>query len=320
MTILVTGGAGFIGSHLVDRLLAEGRRVICFDTLDTIEKWENVRTHIDNPLYKVVGGSISDIASLSKAFSCWGIDAVVHLAAQAGVRPLAQDPCRHFNINACGTVNVLEQCRQNAVAKIIYASTSAVYGNNLTVPSKETDTTDSPLCVYAASKKAGELACRAYHALYGMDVAVIRLFTVYGPRQRSAMAIPMFTRSIYDGKEIVLQGGIEVYRDFTYVADVVSGIMGILYTDHGYEIYNLGSGEITGLKTLILALEERIGKKAITKRGPIGDGEATRTYADISKAREAFGYAPKFGIYAGLDEYVKWFLEDRKLEGRHVLP
>lgn len=315
-TILVTGGAGFIGSHLVDRLLADNHRVICFDNFDSfynpVAKFRNVSRNVDNPLFKLVSGNVTDPISLGKAFSCWKLDAVVHLAAQAGVRPSVQNPNLHFDVNVNGTVNVLEFCRKNEVDKFVFASSSSVYGNTPHVPFSEEDNTDHPLCPYAASKKAGELACYNYHSLYGLDVACIRPFTVYGPRQRLDMAIPLFTRSIYDQLELIVHGGKEVYRDFTYVDDVVSGILRILSRDHGYEIYNIGSGVPIGLKALIDTLEKLLDKKAVTKQGKLGEGEATRTYADITKAKEKLGYAPQYNIESGLTEFVNWFLEDRR--------
>jgi UDP-glucuronate 4-epimerase len=317
-TILCTGGAGFIGSHLVDRLLKENHRVICFDNFDNFYnptlKWRNIEGVLDNPNFKLVSGNVTDPLSLEKAFNCWKIDAVVHLAAQAGIRPSVQNPGLHFNVNVLGTVNVLELCRKNEVGKFVFASSSSVYGNNPNIPFKEDAPSDYPLCPYAASKKAGELICYTYHHLYKMDIACIRPFTVYGPRQRLEMAIPLFTKLIYEGKQITLhdssQG--EISRDFTYVDDVVSGIVGILSMNHGYEIYNLGSNRTVCMQELIYALENRLKRNAIIKHAPLESGEALKTYADISKAQKKFWYCPTHTIYEGLDKFVVWFLEDRK--------
>ena len=314
MTYLITGAAGFMGSHLSDRLLAEGHRVICFDSFDNLynpaAKWRNIAHNLDNPNFKLISGSIVDVLSLEKAFGCWGIDAVIHLAAQAGVRPSVQNPSLHSNVNVTGTVNVLEMCRQNKVAKIVFASSSSVYGNSPT-PFQEDMPTNLPLCPYAATKKAGEMMCYTYHYLHGMDVACIRPFTVYGPRQRHDMAIPLFVSRINSGAEIVINGdGLNIQRDFTYVGDVVDGIVKILGKEHGFEIYNLGSGRKVCLTELVYAIESRLKKNAIIKYVPMGVGEATITYADISKAKERLGYESKYSIYEGLDKYIPWFLGD----------
>jgi UDP-glucuronate 4-epimerase len=310
-TIIVSGGCGFIGSHLIDRLLAEGNRVICFDSFDNLYdpalKFKNVEPHINNPNFRLISGSVTESESMEKAFSVWGIDAVVHLAALAGVRPSVQSPGLHFRVNVLGTVNMLELCRKNGVEKIVIASSSSVYGNNASIPFKESDASDRPLCPYAASKKACEEIGFTYHWLHKMDVACIRPFTVYGPRQRIDMAIPLFVRSIYEGKEITLHSPEKVSRDFTYVDDVVSGIMAILGRNHGFEVYNIGSGQSVNLNELLAHIERATGLKAKVKIGELGNGEADRTLADISKARKYLGYDPQFTVERGLVEYVKWF-------------
>jgi UDP-glucuronate 4-epimerase len=314
VTILIPGGCGFIGSHLIDRLLKDGERVICFDSFDNLYnpalKWKNIEHNISNPNFKLISGSVTEPMSLEKAFSCWRIDAVVHLAAQAGVRVSVQNPALHSNVNITGTVNVLEFCRRNEVERFVFASSSSVYGNNPNVPWKETEVVTEPLCPYAASKKAGELICYTYHYLHKMDIACIRPFTVYGPRQRTDMAIPLFTRLIHHKAEMTVHGGDEVKRDFTYVDDVVDGIVKILSKKHGYEIYNLGSGKAILLSDLVFALENRLKKDAVIKHAPLMEGEATMTYADITKAKESFGYDPKHTIQDGLDKYIEWYLND----------
>lgn len=316
MNYLVTGGAGFIGSHLIDRLLKEGHGVVCFDNFDNfyspVMKWGNVTCHVDNPFFKLVSGDVTNVRSLKKAFCGDKIDAVIHLAAQAGVRPSVQNPALHFEVNVIGTINVLEFCRKNKVQKIVYASSSSVYGNHPDVPFVETYKVDRPLCPYAASKKAGELICYTYHHLYGMDVACIRPFTVYGSRQRLEMAIPLFTRLIYQGQQLIVHGDGTIRRDFTHVSDVVDGIVRTLDKEHGYEIYNLGTSQTTNLNHLIKFIQDSLGieKAPDIKYAPPGEGEAQITYANIDKARQLLGYEPKMSIREGLKEYVDWYLKE----------
>jgi UDP-glucuronate 4-epimerase len=314
---MISGAAGFIGSHLTDKLLKEGHRVVCFENFDSYYdptlKWRNIERHLKNPKYRVVSGNVADFETLEKAFSFWNIDTVIHLAAQAGVRPSLQNPALHARVNVLGTVNVLEKCRQHEINRIVYTSSSSVYGNSSTIPFREDDSTSLPLCPYAATKKSSELACYTYHYLYGFNIGIVRPFTVYGERQRIDMAIPLFTRSIYDGKAITLHGGREVERDFTYVSDVVDGICGLMENLNGCETYNLGSGKPIVVQDLVKKIETLLGKKAKIKKAPLGNGEATKTYADISKAQKAFGYSPKISIDEGLERYVKWFLEERNV-------
>ena len=314
MTVLVSGGAGFIGSHLIDKLLSMKERVICFDSFDNLYnpalKWKNIAHNVKKDNFRLISGSVTEPLSLENAFKCWKIDAVVHLAAQAGVRASVQNPALHSNVNVTGTVNVLEMCQKNGIKKFVFASSSSVYGNTPTVPWKETEIASEPLCPYAASKRAGELICYTYHYLHGFDIACIRPFTVYGPRQRTDMAIPLFTRLISNSAEITLHGGEEVRRDFTYVDDAVDGIVKILSKEHGYEIYNLASGKTVVLNDLVFAIENRLDKKADIKHAPLMTGEATVTCADITKARERLGYEPKYSISDGLDKYIEWYKKD----------
>ena len=313
--ILVTGGAGFIGCHLIDRLLAEGHSVVCFDNFDNfynpIMKWGNVTHHAKNKSFKLVSGLVNDMRSFKKAFSN-GLNAVVHLAAQAGVRPSMQNPVLHSEVNVSGTINMLELCRTYGIKKVVFASSSSVYGNHDTVPFQEDANVDKPLCPYAASKKAGELICYTYHHLYGMDISCIRPFTVYGSRQRLEMAIPLFTRLIFEGKPLTIYGEGNTKRDYTHVSDVVDGIMRILYVNAGYQIYNLGTGEVTMLNHLIQMISEHLGKRTMPDLHyePRGIGEAIITHANIEKAKRMLGYSPKMKIYDGLKEYVDWFLEE----------
>ena len=314
MNILVTGGAGFIGSHLIDRLLAENHQVICFDNFDyfynPVMKWRNLEQANKNPNFSLVSGNISDIKDLQKAFIVNQIDAVVHLAAQAGVRPSVQNSQLHFSVNVLGTINTLELCKDYNVKKFVLASSSSVYGNNDKVPFVETDNVDYPLCPYAATKRSAELIAYTYHHLYGIDIACVRPFTVYGPRQRLEMAIPLFTRLIYQNKEITIFGDGSTRRDYTYVEDVVSGIVKILERYHGYEIYNIGTSQTVSLMELIYEIENRLDRGARKKFEPIHVGEAKQTFADITKARYRLGYDPKFTIREGIKQYVDWYLQD----------
>lgn len=311
---LVTGGAGFIGSHLIDRLLEEGNKVICFDNFDNfynpVMKWGNVTPHVNNKNFKLVSGNVVDKRSLEKAFQEGKIDAVIHLAAQAGVRPSVQNPGLHFEVNVLGTVNVLEFCNKYNIKKVVFASSSSVYGNHLTVPWTEDLKTDSPLCPYAASKKAGELLCYTYHHLYNIDTACIRPFTVYGSRQRLEMAIPLFTKLIHSRKPLTVNGDGSTLRDYTCVFDVVEGIVRILGRYQGYEIYNLGTSILTSLTTLINEISTRLNVSPIINYSPAGVGEAKLTYADITKAHSHFGYVPEYTIQKGLDHYIEWYLKE----------
>lgn len=321
MNILITGGAGFIGSHLTDRLLKEGHTIICFDNFDYFYspelKWMNVQHNINNPAYKLVSGTITDVRAFEKAFAREPIDAIVHLAAQAGVRPSMQNPNLHFEVNVLGTVNALELCRKYNVKKFVIASSSSVYGNHPETPFKETHTVTEPLCPYAASKKAAELIAYTYHYLYDMDVACIRPFTVYGSRQRLEMAIPLFTRLIYNHQQLTVHGQGAMYRDYTHVSDVVDGIVRILQREHGYQIYNLGSSAPIPLNALIQEIWRNLHSTALKfvelpniTYGPEGIGEAKITFADITKAKEMLGYAPKMNITLGIAEYVAWYLQE----------
>ncbi len=313
---LVTGGAGFIGSNLIDKLLTEGHQVICFDNFDyfynPVAKWKNLEQANKNKNFTLVSGNISDIKDIQKAFSISPVDAVVHLAAQTGVRPSKQNSQLHLNINMLGTVNVLELCKDYNVKKFVFASSSSVYGNNHKIPFSETDRVDRPICSYAATKRSIELMSYTYHYLSGIDVVCIRPFTVYGPRQRLEMAIPLFTKLIYQEKPLAIFGDGSTRRDYIYVDDVVSAIISILGKNHGYEIYNIGTSKTTSVLELINMIENKLGKTSKKIFEPMHIGEAKQTYADISKAQKNFGYSPKFTISEGLDNFIVWFLKDMK--------
>ena len=314
MTILVTGGAGFIGSHLVERLLTEEHRVICLDNFDPFYdpslKRRNLAPAMQNSRFRLVEGDLRDEGLIGKLFREEKIDIIAHLAARAGVRPSVQDPVLYAEVNVRGTIHLLEACRKNAVRRFVFASSSSVYGNNSRVPFSEEDPVNAPISPYAATKKAGELLCHTYHHLYGLDVACLRYFTVYGPRQRPEMAIHHFFRSIHEGKKISIFGDGSSLRDYTYIDDAIEGTLGALSREHGFQIYNIGESRTIKLSELIQAIEEQIGKKALIEHLPEQPGDVKQTYADIRKAREHLGYNPKTDIREGLARFVRWYKEN----------
>ncbi len=309
-TILVTGGAGFIGSHLVDRLLARGQSVVCLDNFndyyDPAIKRSNVSRHLKSPGYALVEGDIRDRALVAKIFSDNDISAVVHLAARAGVRPSLQRPELYYDVNVAGTVNLLEACAKAGVKKFVFASSSSVYGNNKKVPFSEADPVDHPISPYAATKKAGELACYTTHHLHGIDTVCLRFFTAYGPRQRPEMAIRKFVALIEAGKPLPLFGDGSTSRDYTYIDDIIDGVVAALDTRMGFEVINLGNSDPIDLKGLVALIEDALGKKAAVDRQPMQPGDVDRTFADISNARRLLGYAPKVPLAEGIARFVRW--------------
>ncbi len=316
MKVLVTGGAGFIGSHLVERLLAEEHRVVCLDNFDDFYnpalKRRNLARALKHPGFRLVEGDLRDEEGLEKIFAGEKFDLVAHLAARAGVRPSVENPALYVDVNLRGTVYLLEACKKHAVRRFIFASSSSVYGDSSRVPFSEEDPVNTPISPYAATKKAGELLAHTYHHLYGMDVACLRFFTVYGPRQRPEMAIHHFTRSIFEGKKISLFGDGSSRRDYTYIDDAVGGTLGAFRREHGFQVYNIGESQTITLAELIAAIEEQVGKKAIIERLPEQPGDVKLTYAEIGKARERLGYNPQTKIREGLARFVQWYLEEKK--------
>lgn len=313
MTILVTGGAGFIGSQLVEKLLLQRHEVICLDNFDDFYdvkiKLQNITAASVQSNYDLVEGDIRDASALQECFNRKKVDIVVHLAARAGVRPSIQQPELYYDVNVIGTLRLLEAMRTSGVKKLVFGSSSSVYGNNPKVPFTESDPVDNPISPYAATKKAAELLCHTYHKLYDFDIFCLRFFTVYGPRQRPEMAIHQFVRNIVDGNPITMYGDGSTLRDYTYVDDILQGVLAAIQNVRGYEILNLGESRTIALKNLIALLEERIGKKAIIRQLPEQLGDVKLTNADISKARRLIGYNPKVPIEDGLSLFVKWFSE-----------
>lgn len=306
--ILVTGAAGFIGSHLCEKLLAEGEQVIGLDNFDPFYdpdiKRANLAEVMKSGAFTLVEGDIRDSKCVEEILS--GVDMIVHLAAKAGVRPSIADPQTYQDVNVHGTQVLLEAARNYGVKNFIFGSSSSVYGNNKKVPFAETDNVDYPISPYAATKKAGELICYTYHHLYEMDINCLRFFTVYGPRQRPDLAIHKFARLIEAGKPIPVFGDGSMRRDFTYIDDIIQGIRGAMEQCQGYEIYNLGESRPVRLDELIEKLEEALGKKAIIERQPLQPGDVEQTYADVSKAEKKLGYRPQTEIEEGLKQFVTW--------------
>jgi UDP-glucuronate 4-epimerase len=312
MNFLVTGGAGFIGSHVCERLLRDGHGVWVFDDLnpfyDPQFKCANLRDiqSLAKP-FEFFHGDITDAAALDEIFSSVRFDQVIHLAARAGVRPSLEQPALYQRVNVEGTVNVLEAARKNGVKKIIIASSSSVYGVNAKVPFAESDPIFSAISPYAASKLAGEALGHVYHHVHKMDVAMLRFFTVYGPRQRPDLAIRKFTTLIATGKPIPVFGDGSTARDYTFVSDTVDGVIACTKKEFGFEIFNLGESETVKLSDLIALIEAALGKKAVIERQPFQPGDVPITFADISKARAKLGYDPKIKIAQGIKLFAEWF-------------
>lgn len=308
MRFLVTGGAGFIGSHLVDRLLADEAEVTVLDDFNDFYtpsiKRANVSTFA-KPV-RIVEGDIRDQAKVTEAFE--GVDAVVHLAARAGVRPSIADPRLYFSTNIDGTLNVLEAAREADVKKVIFASSSSVYGVNKKVPFAESDPILRTISPYAATKIAGEQLCSNFSYLHGMSVVCLRFFTVYGPRQRPDLAISKFVRLIDAGQPIDRYGDGNTGRDYTYVDDIVQGILGaVAYDKKPFDIFNLGGSQTISLNELIHAVEEAMGSKATINALPEQPGDVPLTSADVSKAGQHLGYQPQTPLIEGVRKYVEWF-------------
>ena len=314
---LVTGGAGFIGSHLCERLRQEDVQVVVLDNFDPFyepaRKRRNLRHLQGDTGFRLVEGDIRDEALVNELFGREGFDAVFHLAARAGVRPSLQEPRLYQDVNVTGTVTLLEAARIHGLKKFIFGSSSSVYGNNPKVPFAEDDAVDHPISPYAASKKAGELIAYTYHHLYEMDIACLRFFTVYGPRQRPEMAIHKFTRLISEKKPVPRFGGGETLRDYTYIDDIIDGVMAATRHAQGYSIYNLGESLTTSLGRLIQLIEAAVGCQAVIHEEPAQPGDVECTYADVTRARQDLGYKPLVPVEEGIPRFVEWFCREEKV-------
>ena len=314
MKSLVTGAAGFIGSHLCERLTSQGWDVAGLDNFDPFYseevKRKNIAGLVSSGKFELVEGDIRDAECVRSILGAGDIDIIVHLAAKAGVRPSIEDPLGYQDVNTTGTMVMLESAAKNGVEKFVFASSSSVYGNNEKVPFSETDNVDFPISPYAATKKAGELLCHTYSHLYGIDMTCLRFFTVYGPRQRPDLAIHKFARLIEAGQAIPVFGDGSMRRDFTYIDDIVDGVVAAMERCSGYEIYNLGESRPVRLDELIAAIEKALGKKAIINRLPEQPGDVKQTYADVTKAQKELGYSPKTEVSTGLADFVRWLREE----------
>jgi UDP-glucuronate 4-epimerase len=312
MRILLTGGAGFIGSHLSEHLLRDGHTLTIVDDLNDFYSPAIKRANLDAVRQ---AGPVTfyqaDICDGEKMFAIGREhrpDAIIHLAARAGVRPSLEDPLLYERTNVRGTMVLLEMARQIGVPKFVFASSSSIYGVADRVPFSEDDALNLPISPYAATKIAGEKVCFTYSHLYNLQTVCLRLFTVYGPRQRPDLAIHKFTRLISEGKPIPVFGDGSSGRDYTFYSDVVDGIVAALHCDGKFDVFNIGNSHPIYLKTLICTLEDHLGMKAIIDRLPNQPGDVPITYADISKAQRLLGYSPQVPFSQGIAAFVAWFL------------
>lgn len=312
MKVLITGGAGFIGSHLADKLLKQNHQVIVIDNFndyyETKIKWQNVAHNINNPNYKLYCTELQDKKSLNKIFSQYKFDAVVHLAGCAGVRPSLEDPEKYVLSNILGTIHLLELMKQYHIDKIVAASSSSVYGNRQDELFNEELNVNMPISPYAATKSSCEQFIYTYYKIYGIKAICLRFFTVYGPRQRPDLAIHKFTRLIDEGNEIPMYGDGTTARDYTYIDDIIDGIIQALhYNQSGYEIINLGGGNPVSLKQMIEEISHYLNKPAIIKMLPMQAGDVLKTSADISKAANLLNYCPKTTFSEGIRNFIDWY-------------
>ena len=311
--ILVTGGAGFIGSHLVDRLLADdGARVTVVDNFndfyDPAIKRANIAPHLLRGSFELVEADIADSRAMSDLFARSGFDCVVHLAARAGIRPSLENPLAYEETNVRGTFVLLEAARRTEVPKFIFGSSSSVYGVNSKVPFSEDDPLANPISPYAATKIAGEAACHVYSHLYGLQVVCLRFFTVYGARQRPDLAIHKFARLISRGEPVPVFGDGTTRRDYTYIDEIIAGVVAAMrYDQSRFEVFNLGESQTVELRRLVELLERALGKRAIIDHRPQQPGDVPITFADVSKARLLLGYDSRTSIETGIARFVDWF-------------
>jgi len=331
--VLVTGGAGFIGSHLARRLLARGDRVTVLDDFndfyDPARKRQNVAWLLAEPAaaaaaaaaavpeparrdrLRLVEGDIRDAALVDRLFAAGAFDAVVHLAARAGVRPSLREPVLYEDVNCVGTLRLLEAARRHGPRLFLFGSSSSVYGINTKVPFAEDDPVDRPISPYATTKRSGELLCYNYHHLYGLRVACLRFFTVYGPAQRPEMAIHKFTDLLARGRPVPMYGDGSSRRDYTYVDDIVDGLLATLALAPEFEVLNLGGADTTALSDLVLWLAEELAVEPRIEYLAAQPGDVPITYADVGKAARLLGYSPKVPIREGLRRFVRWYREQQ---------
>lgn len=312
---LITGGAGFIGSHVGEALLARGDTLTVLDNFNRFYDPAIKRSNV--ALLKgaqLIEGDIRDQGLVGELFASQRFDGVVHLAAMAGVRPSLLDPLLYEDVNVRGTLILLEVARRQPGLRFVFASSSSVYGANERVPFSETDDIHRPVSPYAATKRAGELHGYTYHHLYGIPFTGLRFFTVYGERQRPEMAIHKFVKAAFEGTPVPFYGDGSTRRDYTYIADIVDGVVRALDRCAGYELYNLGESQTISLAELVAAIELATGRKMLLDRQPMQPGDVLVTYADVSKAREKLGYEPRTALAEGLRRFVAWY------QAAHGLP
>ncbi|MFN0008278.1 MAG: GDP-mannose 4,6-dehydratase [Planctomycetota bacterium] len=310
--ILVTGGAGFIGSHVAEKLLARGDEIVVLDNFNDF--YDPALKRANAAALKgarIVTGDIRDEGLVAKLFAEGRFDVVVHLAAMAGVRPSLLDPLHYADVNVRGTLILLEELKQRPATRFVFASSSSVYGSNEKVPFREDEDIHHPVSPYAATKRAGELLAYTHHHLYGIPTTCLRFFTVYGPRQRPEMAIHKFVDAVHKGQPIPFFGDGSTRRDYTYIDDIVDGVVRAIDRCEGYEIYNLGESQTTSLSELVRLIGEVTGKEPVLDRQPMQPGDVLVTYADVSKARARLGYDPRTSVREGLDRFVRWYLTER---------
>lgn len=320
-TYLITGGAGFIGSSISDKLIKQGNKVVTIDNFCDFYnekiKQNNIKPLIKNNNFKIYKKDIRDRQALNKIFDENNIDIVIHLAAMAGVRPSIENPILYQEVNCLGTQNILEEMKVHDVKKLVMASSSSVYGNCKEVPFREDMIVDFAISPYAATKKANEVMAHVYHKLFEFNVMMLRFFTVYGPKQRPDLAINKFTRLMMEDKEIPMFGDGTTSRDYTYIGDIVDGILKscdycINHKDV-YEILNIGNSSPISLKQMIETIGKALNKEPKIKQLPMQPGDVNRTFADISKAKRMLGYEPKISFEEGIQNFVEWYKKNRGL-------
>jgi UDP-glucuronate 4-epimerase len=313
---LVTGGAGFIGSHVTEALLARGDRVVCVDNFDSFYdpaiKRANLLAAGTHSRFTLVEADIRDLAAMTALCESHRVDRIFHAAARAGVRPSVADPFLYEDVNVKGTMVLLEAARRRPLSTFVFASSSSVYGGLTTVPFAESASLSRPISPYASTKLAGELLCHTYHHLYRIPVTCLRFFTVYGPRQRPEMAIHQFVRLIEAGQLLPVYGDGTAKRDFTYIDDIVQGVLAALDRPFPFEVFNLGESDAIELRDVIRLLEQYLGKPARIETLPPQPGDMPVTFADITKARTLLGYRPSTPVKEGLKRFVTWFRETQR--------
>lgn len=320
-TFFITGGAGFIGSSLSERLIKEGNKVITIDNFcnfyDPKIKENNINQLYKSENFNMYRKDIRDRQAIKEIFDENDIDIVIHLAAMAGVRPSIENPVLYQEVNCMGTQNILEEIKAHNIKNLVMASSSSVYGNCKEVPFRENMVVDFAISPYAATKKANEVMTHVYHKLFDINVMMLRFFTVYGPKQRPDLAINKFTKLMLEGQEIPMFGDGTTSRDYTYIDDIVSGIIKscnyCMENKNVYEILNIGNSSPVSLKEMILTIGQALEIKPKIKQLPMQPGDVDRTYADISKAKKLIGYDPKISFKYGINNFVKWYIENQEL-------